>query len=145
MGDGTAWTNIPFAVWKFLCKYMRAEKLTNSNGKAKLLALYCFYGKYYDIKNKKDYSIIRAIHLKLTNGRRRFTKGIQEVFHDFFKLLADQPQLQSFLEDGGVGKPPPEYMVAVEKGLRNMGKNVRTCVICNTSTCVVRTCVLVFD
>ena len=129
MEDGTAWTNVPFVVWKFLCKYMRAEKLTNSDGKARLLALYCFYGKYYDSKQDKEYDIIRAIHLKLTNGRRRFTKGIQDAFHDFFKLLVDQPELQSFLEDGGVGTPPPEYMAAVERGLRKMGKMVRTYVI----------------
>jgi hypothetical protein len=65
--------------------------------------------------------------LKLTNERRRFSKVIQPAFTQLFQLLQSRKDLEEFLDDEGKGKPPPEYMVAVEQGLRNMGLNsVRT-------------------
>ena len=68
------------------------------------------------------YPIIKAIHLKLTNDRRRFAKVINPAFEEWFQLLRDKPELQKFMQDGGEGKPPAEYLWKVEKGLRNLGR-----------------------
>lgn len=93
------------------------------------------------------YPIIKAIHLKLTNDRRRFAKVIVPAFEEWFQLLRDKPELQKFMQDGGKGKPPAEYLWKVEKGLRNLGRMSVSLYLTNLllrAKMVIITCVLVF-
>ena len=68
------------------------------------------------------YPIVKAIHLKLTNDRRRFSKVIQPAFKVLFELLRKEKDLEKFLNDEGKGKPPPRFNAAVEVGLRTLGE-----------------------
>jgi len=46
---------------------------------------------------------------------------IKPAFKDWFELLKKETKLQKFLQDGGEGKPPAEYMWKLETSLRNLG------------------------
>ena len=114
---------------------------TRSHAVARRNLLYVFYGHYWT--GNKSYPIVKAIHLKLTNDRRRFAKVIHPAFKVFFQLLHDDISLHKFLDDGGKGKPPAAYLAGVEQALRELGlRSVRTCVIHDMRTCVIITRVL---
>jgi hypothetical protein len=65
--------------------------------------------------------VIRGIHLKTTNNRRRFAGFVDEGFKVLYALLKEIPALVQLLSDQGEGSAPPKFMAAVELGLRNIG------------------------
>ena len=81
-----------------------------------------FHGFFGDTESTRKYPVIRSIHLQVTNGRRRFASYARESFYKFLNLLQQRPELQNLLKDQNVNKAPPEYLAAVEEGLRLMGQ-----------------------
>ena len=89
--------------------------------------MYLFYGTWMQKKTGRKYSVLRCIHLQSTNGRRRFSNYVIGPFQKLFDLLKDKPEYSDLLLDQGKGEATPEYLAAVEQGLRNMGsKSVHT-------------------
>ena len=68
----------------------------------------------------KDYPIVRAIHLNVTNQRRRFMSDVDPAFKDLFKILARDDFDINILTDEGKGSACPEIMAAVENGNREL-------------------------
>ena len=68
----------------------------------------------------KDYPIVRAIHLNVTNQRRRFMSDVDPAFKDLFKILARDDFDIDILTDEGKGSAGPEIMASVENGNREL-------------------------
>lgn len=86
---------------------------------------YVFYGVYtqkiHSKSNKyKDYPIIRAIHLNVTNQRRRFVSNADPAFKDLFDLMDQEDFDMDILTDEGKASASPELMGAVENGTREL-------------------------
>ena len=47
---------------------------------------------------------------------------IKKHWDKLFSLLDQHPEWEEYLQDKGTGDAPVEYLVAVEEGLRNFGK-----------------------
>ena len=58
------------------------------------------------------------LHKKMIKGRARFISAIEKNFQELIELV-QKNDWYHFLNDRGQGSPPVEYLVAVEKGLRN--------------------------
>ena len=127
-GAGVAsWNNYADTLYTFLVHYCIAEGLTRTDGMVRKVMLYLFHGKYMYRAKKNVYlekPIIQGVHYKVTNGRSRFVKDVVKNFATLIKLLQDKPSLKPLLEDEGVAQAPPEYLAAVEEGLRAYGENV---------------------
>ena len=119
------WDNFANVLYVYWIHYCAAEGLTLANPLSRKVLLYLFYGRYRvkgeTVQRDRFYDVIRAIHLQVTNGRRRFASFAQACFGELLKLLESEPELAKFLEDGGKGNAPARLLVAVENGLRCMG------------------------
>ena len=88
---------------------------------------YVFFGKYsMKIHSKsrkfKTYPIIRAIHLNVTNQRRRFVSSADPAFKDLFNLMMEDDFDMEILTDEGKASAPPELMAVVENGTRELAQ-----------------------
>ena len=124
MDDGTiaTWNNHSDVKDFFLLHYCLAEGLTRSHKMVRKVELYLSLGEYMYRAKKGLYikkPIIQGIHYKIINGRSRFVVHVAQYFATLITLLLQKPSLKPLLEDEGVGKAPPEYLAAVEEGLRN--------------------------
>ena len=68
--------------------------------------------------------VIRQVHRMCTTGRHRFAKFTEKCFVSLFQLLDREPDLVRFLTDKGEGTPPVRYLMAVEEGLREHGRDI---------------------
>ena len=122
MPNGKKWTNFTQVLWTYLIVYCDAEGLTRTHDMAGLVKLYVFYGFWMDSRGE-CWPVLKSIHLQTTNGRRRFAIVAVESFTELFSLLRETPSLVPLLTDSGSEmSPPPEFLVAVEHGLRRMAK-----------------------
>ena len=88
---------------------------------------YLFHGVYtmkiHSKTNKlKDYPIIRAIHLNVTNQRRRFISNADPAFKELFDLMGHKDFDMDILRDEGKASAAPELMAAVENGTRELAQ-----------------------
>ena len=86
---------------------------------------YLFYSTYTTkVHSKsvkiKEYPIIRAIHLTLTNQRRRFMAEADPAFKELFDLMSTDSFDMDILTDEGRASAEPELMAAVENGTRRL-------------------------
>ena len=122
---GEDWNNHVDIKWKFAIRYLAGEGITETSKEADVVFAYVFHGEYTytrkikGVKQSVDRPIIHALHFNLTNHRSRFVKGVATHFALWFKLLDDHPDWEAFVADRGVGKPPLQYNVAVEVGIRS--------------------------
>ena len=128
MDDGrvATWNNHSDVRNYFLLRYCLAEGLSRSHQLVRDVELYLALGEYMYRAKKEVYikkAIIQGIHHKITNGRSRFVEHVAKHFATLIKLLEQKPSLKPLLEDEGVGTAPPEYLAAVEEGLREYGNN----------------------
>ena len=74
--------------------------------------------------NNKERTPIAVLHRKIQTGMHRFTsvEKIEKHWDKLFSLLDQHPEWEEYLQDKGTGDAPVEYLVAVEEGLRNFGK-----------------------
>ena len=72
--------------------------------------------------NYKDYPIVRAIHLNVTNQRRRFMSTVDPAFTDLFHVMAQPDFDMDILTDEGKASASPELMAAVENGTREIAQ-----------------------
>ena len=66
------------------------------------------------------------MHRLTTNGRHRFAANAAKCFSKFVELVQKYPQFKVHLTDKGKGKPPLDYLKAVEEGLREHGKDIHS-------------------
>ena len=88
---------------------------------------YVFYGVHTQkihskSKKYKDYPIIRAIHLNVTNQRRRFVSNADPAFKDLFDHMDQEDFDMDILTDEGKASASPELMAAVENGTRELAQ-----------------------
>ena len=88
---------------------------------------YVFYGEYTmkvhsKSKKFKDYPIIRAIHLNVTNQRRRFVSQADPAFEVLFTVMDQEGFDMDILTDEGKASASPELMAAVENGTRELAQ-----------------------
>ena len=86
---------------------------------------YLFYSTYsVKIHSKsakvKKYPIIRAIHLALTNQRRRFMSMADPSFKELFELMSSDSFDIDIMTDEGKASADPALMAAVENGTRQL-------------------------
>ena len=73
-------------------------------------------------KKFKDYPIIRAIHLNVTNQRRRFVSQADPAFEELFTVMDQEGFDMDILTDEGKASASPELMAAVENGTRELAQ-----------------------
>ena len=88
---------------------------------------YVFFGTYcmkiHSQSTKfKSYPIIRAIHLNVTNQRRRFVSNADPAYKELFELMMEDDFDMDILTDEGKGSATPKLMAAVENGTRELAQ-----------------------
>ena len=99
--------------WIYYCHY---EGYTTTLDETRRLLVYLYYGKYTTNWGKQQ-PVIGFIHQACQNGMYRFS-NVEQSFAQWFRMLRKDGRLLQFSMDGGSGKPPKEYLQAVESGLR---------------------------
>ena len=116
------WNNFLQYFYEFHAHYCELEGITMTDTLARSLLLYLCYGTYQD--KGKTFPIIRCLHYKTIQGRHRFGKYVTIQFVDFIQGVNENPEWTAFFDDLGKGVAPMEYIVLVEKGLRNFGTDI---------------------
>ena len=75
----------------------------------------------------KAYPIIRAIHLNVTNQRRRFMTDVDPAFKDLFDLMCQDDFDINILTDEGKASASPKLMAAIENGNRELAQRSVHC------------------
>ena len=106
--------------------------MTWSHDLRELVWQYVFYGTYsMKIHSKSDkyktYPIVRAIHLNVTNQRRRFMTDVDPAFKDLFELMCQDDFDINILTDEGKASASPELMAAIENGNRELAQRSVHC------------------
>ena len=123
MPHNKKWNNFAEVLYTFWILYCEYEGHSRTSKWARKLLLYLFYG-YYDNHKGRMWPVVRQVHRMCTTGRHRFAKFTEKCFVTLFQLLNREPELVQFLTDKGEGSPPLRYLMAVEEGLRNHGKDI---------------------
>ena len=124
--DMGTWSTIPTAGYTFWIRYCDAAGLSPTHELVQPLLLYVFYGAYEakihsKTRKKKEYPVMKGIHLALTNPRRRFASVAHAAFADLFQLLEDESyDYEALFMDRGKGTAPAAFMAAVENGTRQV-------------------------
>ena len=118
----THWNNFAQYIYTFHVHYCELEGLDKTNGLARLVLLYLFYGTYK--QGQKNFPVIRCLHYMTIQGRHRFGKYVDKHFTKFIEGVERHPEWTSFFDDLGKGDAPIEYLVLVEEGLRSFGADI---------------------
>ena len=120
MPSGKDWHNFAEVLHTFYVFYCCFQGLVRTSARARQVHLYVFYNFFEGPRGRK-WPVIRAIHRMTTNGRHRFAATSNKHFTTWFRLLKENPELLSKVNDKGVGEVPPSYTAAVEEGMRSHG------------------------
>ena len=139
------WNNKADVLRTFLAHYYYEEGITATSDLARPVELYVFHGTYtYKRtinKTKKFFErpIVHGLHFKLTNNRSlvvmtahllysliltawccrsRFAANVTTNFVSFLELYSKHPEWKQFFDDKGEGMAPLDFMIVIEKGLR---------------------------
>ena len=131
MPTNEPWDNFAQCLYTFYVEYCFREGLAMTSDLARQVLLFIFYGQFEWTYKRKQTSFSRIksvlfwLQKKVSQGRSRFAQNTEVYFEKFVNLVKEK-KWQRFLQDKGEGKPPVEYLAAVEEGLRAYCDDINT-------------------